>query len=230
MQAACSGLVCFLNASAASLIASFVTAIATVVLGYVTWVLARETKVLSRATAQAHVVATIEPNDWGVTYVDLHVVNSGNAAAFDVELYFDPPLPGGARHRRDLPVPLQRISILRAGQELKSNLCGFADVSKKTFKVTISWKSEPRERKRTSISYDLSMRDYEGVSYLGARSPAVQLAEQMKKLREDWQNVAGGHRHIKADVYTQADRDAKAADLRAFYEEHIQKSAPGENG
>jgi formate hydrogenlyase subunit 3/multisubunit Na+/H+ antiporter MnhD subunit len=69
-----------------------VTAAATIALGFFTWVLARETKRLSRATAQAHVVATLEPNPWSVKHYDLVVANTGNAAAHDVVVSFTPDL------------------------------------------------------------------------------------------------------------------------------------------
>lgn len=64
-----------LSAANIQLLSTAVTAIATALLGIVTWILAKETKVLSRATAQAHVTATIEPNQWAVHHVDLIVQN-----------------------------------------------------------------------------------------------------------------------------------------------------------
>jgi hypothetical protein len=201
------------------LLSSIATALATIALFYVTWVLARETKVLSRATSQAHVTATIEPNLWGVTYVDIIVENSGNAVAYDIVVEFEPPLVQLQDFRTGLKVPLQRISILRPGQRLQSSLSSFADVSEKTFSVSISWKTSPRHTNRETLSYELSMLDYEGVSYLGARSPTVQLADEVKKLREDWRAVARGSRRIKADTYSNADRDTERRDREQWAEE-----------
>lgn len=36
------------------------------------------------------------------------------------------------------------------------------------------------------------MATFEGISYLGARSPLTQIAEQIKGIREDWKPIAQG--------------------------------------
>lgn len=209
-----------LDGETVGVVATAVTAVATVILGYATWVLAEETKILSRATSQAHVTATIEPNAWAANYVDLIVSNSGNAVAYDIETHFDPPLLDGeepANHRRNIDVPLRHISVLRPTQTMQSNLAEFAKVSKKSYRVTVSWKHHPKAKRRETLSYELSMMDYHDVSYLGARSPLTQIAEQMKKLREDWQHVARGQKHIMTDVFTERDRAKSRAAMEARY-------------
>lgn len=210
MASICQWPACLLDSTNVSAFSSVITAFATIALFYVTWVLAKETKVLSRASSQAHVTATIEPNAWGVTYVDLLVSNSGNAVAYDIFIEFDPPLPHATGHRRDLSLPLQKISILRPGQILQSNLAAFSEVSKKEYSVKISWKEDPRSAKRESLSYQLSMLDYEGVSYLGARSPTVMIAEQIKKIRDDWKGITSGAGKLKIDTFSHQDRTNEA--------------------
>lgn len=215
-----------LDREAIQVVATAVTAVATVILGYATWVLAKETKVLSRATSQAHVTATLEPNAWAANYVDLIVSNSGNAVAYDIETHFDPPLLDGeepAGHRRNMDIPLRHISILRPTQTMQSNLAEFAKVSKKSYRVTVSWKHHPAAKRREALSYELSMMDYHDVSYLGARSPLTQMAEQIKKLREDWQHVARGRKRIKADIFTERDRAEAQAALEARYREMMEE-------
>lgn len=149
-----------------------VTAIATIALGFFTWVLARETKRLSRATAQAHVVATLEPNHWAINHIDLIVTNTGNAAAHDVEVSFSPELEkyngAGAGGR-----PLRRMSVLKPGQSLSSYVGEHSLYHDKVYQVATSWKHHPADRKRQSLSYDLSMGDYEGYGHLGSRSPLI---------------------------------------------------------
>ncbi len=225
----CQGITCFFDSASIGAFSSVVTAFATIALLYVTRVLAQETKVLSRATSQAHVTATIEPNAWGVTYVDIFVTNSGNAVAYDIQLQFDPPLPHSQGHRRDLSAPLHRISILKPGQTLQSNLAAFSDVSKQEYLVSISWKGNPKDTKRETFSYQLSMRDYEGVSYLGARSPAVMMAEQIKKIREDWKGVPSGHSRIKVDAFSRQERDEEAR-AQAEWIEQVRRESEGTDG
>ncbi|WFU47724.1 hypothetical protein [Sinorhizobium terangae] len=210
-------------------IAAIVTAATSVALGYLTWVLAKETRVLSRATSQAHVTVTFEPNLWAMHWVDIVVANSGNAVAYDIEVSFDPPLPRLSERSEANGVPLQHISILRPTQSIKSSLCENSRLTDRAYRVTIGWRPSPKAQKREALTYVLSLADYDDVSRLGAASPLVQIAEQMKKLREDWKSVAQGRHHIKADVYAKADRDAEAEQRRAWIEERAQRPAPETN-
>ncbi|MFT2212989.1 hypothetical protein ACLJYM_13985 [Rhizobium giardinii] len=210
-------------------IAAIVTAATSVALGYLTWILAKETRVLSRATSQAHVTVTFEPNLWAMHWVDIVVANSGNAVAYDIEITFDPQLPALSDSRKTAEVPLQHISILRPTQFIKSSLCENGKFADRAYRATISWRASPTARRREVLTYTLSLADYDGISRLGAASPLIEIAEQVKKLREDWQNVARGSHHIKSDVYTKADRDAEYAERRAWIEEHARKPAPEPN-
>lgn len=207
------------------LAAAIVTAVATVVLGFVTWVLARETKVLSRATAQAHVTATLEPNQWSINFLDIVVENSGNAPAYEIKVEFDPELPNFEGEKRESKAPLSSISLLRPGQAMQSNLCPVAPIVDKTYRVTISWSHRPRAKRRETLSYDLSMQDFEGLGHLGARTPFTQIAEQLKKLREDWQNVARGNNRIKTDTFSGADRAEERAEREEHYREMRERRA-----
>lgn len=190
-----------------------VSAAATIALGFFTWVLARETKRLSRATAQAHIVATLEPNHWSLMHVDLIVTNTGNAAAHDVEVSFSPEFEKDGH--KDKGRPLRHISVLKPGQSLSSYVGEYNFFHGKAFQVSTSWKHHPGERKRQSLSYELSMGDYDGYGHLGAHSPLIQIAEQLKKLREDWAWVARGSRKIKTDSYSSDDREKERKRLEA---------------
>ncbi len=44
------------------------------------------------ASAQPHIVVTLEPNPWAAFYFDINIANTGNAPAYNVEVVFDPPL------------------------------------------------------------------------------------------------------------------------------------------
>lgn len=182
-----------------------ITAAATIALGFFTWVLARETRRLSRATAQAHIVATLEPNVWAINHMDLIVTNTGNATAHDVGVEFSPELENynnaNSRER-----PLRHVSLLKPGQSTTSYVGEHTLYSDKTYQVTTSWKHRPTDRRLQSLSYELSMRDYEGFGSLGARSPLIQIAEQLKHLREDWQWVPRGSHRINTNTYTSQDR------------------------
>lgn len=190
-----------------TLLAAIVTAVATFFLWRVTGILAVETKRMADVSAQPQVVATLVPNQWSTIHLDLNITNTGNATAFDIQVQFDPPLENGEARGDQFPIPFQKISVLKPGQQLQSYLRDVGNYLEKTFTVSVSWKLHPEHTQRQTLRYDLSMTDYKGVSYLGARDPLVQLADQIKKLREDWRNVARGSRRIKTEVFDATDRN-----------------------
>jgi hypothetical protein len=190
-----------------TLFGTLATALATFALWRVTRTLATETRRMADAALQPQVVATIVPNRWSTIHLDINVENTGNASAFNVEVAFNPPLTNGEARSEDVPIPFQRISVLKPGQSMNSYLSDVGDYLEKNFEVTITWTLSPESTDRQSLSYWLNMSDYAGVSYLGARDPNVQIAEELKKLREDWRSVASGFNKIKADVFTNADRE-----------------------
>lgn len=189
-----------------TLASAFVTALVTYFLYRVTRILAVETKRMADASSQPQIVAGIVPNQWSTIHLDIVVENTGNASAFEVEIEFDPQLQNGEARGDEMPVPLQNISVLKPGQRLASYLSGVEDYLEKSFTVTTSWKLHPNDKERETLTYILNMGDYSGVSYLGSRDPIVQVADQMKKLREDWQNVAKGTRRIRTEVFDASDR------------------------
>jgi hypothetical protein len=173
---------------------------------------------MADAAARPQVVANIIPNQWSTRHLDITVQNTGNATAFDIEVHFNPPLTNGEARDSETRVPFQRVSILKPGQALASYLSDVGEYLKKSFRVTITWKVEPQSASRQSLVYDLNMADFQGVSYLGSRDPLVQVADQLKKLREDWRYVASGSRKIKADTYSSEDRREEREFLDQQYE------------
>lgn len=166
----------------AQVAAAFVTALATIALWNVTRVLAAETRRMAAATSQPHVVATLEINQWSTHHFDLHVANSGNGPAYGIEVEFDPPLPAQGLSV-ELPTPLQNISVLRPGQAIMSYAAKFTKLEDHSFTVTVTWSrvpAGPREINR----YSLTMRDFDGTSFVGDRSAAVATANELKRIRE----------------------------------------------
>ena len=172
---------------------------------------------MADAAAQPQVIANIVPNLWSVIHLDIIIENTGNATAFDVQVVFDPPLKNGSARGEDMTIPFQRISLLKPGQALKSYLRDVGNILDEDFRVETSWKLAPESQERESLSYELRMSDYKGVSYLGSRDPIVQVADQLKKLREDWKTVASGSRRIKADTFDVNDRQREEDVLEERY-------------
>jgi hypothetical protein len=192
----------------AAAIGAAVTAVATIALWRVTKVLANETTRMADATGQPQIVATLRPNPWTLMYAQIAITNSGNASAFDVTMVFDPPLIVHYSEQRseNRPLPFQKVSILRPGETLSSHVGKSFPLLEKTYWVTTSWLRHPQDIKRHSLSYTLSMADVQGLEQLGGGDPLVQIAQEIKHIREDWRGIASANRRTRTDVYTAADR------------------------
>lgn len=187
-----------------SLLGTLVTAVATFFLWRVTKLLAVETQRMAKAAAQPHVVATLEANRWSMRHFDLHVTNTGNAAAYDIEVEFSPPLQNGEARAGGIGIPFQRVSVLRSGQGVSSYLSDYTRVKGQVYSVRITWRASAGSTKEEN-SYTLDMTDKEGVSDLGG-DPVVKIAEHLKKIEENWKYIASGSRRMKVDAFGTADR------------------------
>jgi hypothetical protein len=211
--------------SGVTILAAVITAVATVFLWRVTRVLAAETKRLAEATSQPQVVAQLLPSPWSLIHADFVVQNTGTGTAFYIEVNFDPPLEHKGSTSSEIQVPLHRISILKAGQSLRSYIGNFHPHIDKVYNVTISWLRSPTDIRRESITYTLDMTMFKNVSQLGASDPVVQIAEEVKKMREDWRAVASGFRAIEVDVHTTLDRAKQERELRKRWRQQEKQQA-----
>ncbi len=179
---------------------AIVTAIATFFLWRVTKILAQETARMADSSASPQVVATIEPNRWSVRHADINIDNTGNASAFDVHIQFNPTLSP------DHGTLIERISVLKPGRGISTFIGEFSPIIEKTFDVTISWSREPSGSTREKITYSLDLRTYKNIGYLGERDPSVQIAQEIKKIRENSAPVMNGSRRIQVDNFGTSDR------------------------
>jgi hypothetical protein len=196
--------------------AGWTTAIGTVALVAATAALAWLTWLLARATSRPSLIATIETNGWAFQFVDLHLVNEGNASAFDIQVEFDPALP--AKEEGMTVGSFSNVSVLRAGQHLTTNLGRNTVVIDKVFQVTISWRARPNA-KRESMTYTLDMSFLRGITQLGGGDPTYTLAQEIKKIREQWEGVAAGRKRISTDTYTSADRNDEEQERERWIQE-----------
>lgn len=164
---------------AAQIAAAVVTAFATIVLCWVTAVLAKETKAMADRTSEPHVVVTLEPSRWALHFFDMHIMNAGNAAAYGIEISFDPPLP---EPDRDNWAAVEKVSVLRPGQDVTSSIGGFERLRDQNYAVTVKWR-----RKADGASeinrYNLSMSDYKHFNQLGG-DPIVKISRTLERIEK----------------------------------------------
>lgn len=162
-----------------------VTAMATIGLAYVTTILARETKRLSDATSQPSVVVTLEPSPWSIIHTNLVLQNTGTGTAYDIETEFDPPLQL-ERRGEVIAMPVRSLSVLKPNASFAVFLDGFEKLNEQVVRVEVSWRRSPKSKNREGHSYVLNLRtDYDNWGQLGGPPPEIQIAMEMKKLREN---------------------------------------------
>ncbi len=184
-----------------SAIGTVVTAVATIVLVFVTIILARETKRLSDATSQPSVVVTLEPSPWSIIHTNLVLQNTGTGTAYDIEAKFDPPL------KTLVEMPFRSLSVLKPGSIFPVFLRGFEKLDEQVISVEVSWRRSPKSKNREVHSYVLNLRmDYDNWGQLGGAPPDIQIAREMKKLREDVGRLVSGYRRLQVDVHDSGDR------------------------
>ena len=169
------------------LLGTLVTAVATLFLWRVTKLLAVETKRMAEASAQPHVVATLDPNRWSMRHFDLKVDNTGNATAYDIKVDFTPTLVNGE------------------GRGVSSYLAEYPLVRKQVYSVRVSWRRSFADSTREENTYTINMADHQDVSDLGG-DPMVKIANDLAKMQEDMRSLARGGKRLKVDAYTAGDR------------------------
>lgn len=163
----------------------FITALATIALAWVTWTLAKATRNMASAS-QPFVTATIEWNAWSMRHCDLVLQNTGDVPAFDIEVRITPSIRSDIR--KGLGMPLQKVSILRPGQSMKSFLAATEEIVGETHRIELDWRRKPGARRTMSVAYEHCLP--REVTRLGSSDPTTQIAEQVKKIREDWMPIA----------------------------------------
>lgn len=195
------------------------TALATIALFAVTWVLARETRRMAQSNSQPHVVATLEPSRWAINHLDLRIANTGTATAYGVELAFEPPLP---RERDDPEAarPLSKMSVLRPGQAIAAYVGEFALLKDAgPYVVAVKWRRGSAGGRQEANTYAISLADYDGYGTLGASDPLVQIAQDIRHIKEDLHRSFGGSKHIAVDVHTHGDRERQRLQREEFVEQ-----------
>lgn len=103
----------FNNNNLINITAGLIIARSTLALAVLTWALVRATKAMAEASSSAHIVVSLDSNEWHFSYFDVIVHNTGNAAAFDVSVKFYPPLPYHEELLLNNRVPFSSVSIIR---------------------------------------------------------------------------------------------------------------------
>ncbi|UWA66458.1 hypothetical protein [Enterobacter cloacae] len=73
------------------------------------------------------------------------------------------------------------------------------------------------------------MSSFDGINYLGSRSPVTQIAEQIKNIRDDWRPISQGSKKIKTDSYSSSDRDKEKKAHDEWYQNILEEREKRKN-
>ncbi len=79
----------------------------------------------------------------------------------------------------------------------------YKEIIDKSLKITVSYKNS--ERKETIEIIEINMSQFKGRQKLGD-DPANTIAESLKKIQIDINNLSSGFHHLRVDTYTSEDR------------------------
>jgi hypothetical protein len=200
------------------------TAIATIGLVVFTWLLAER-------SSQPHVVATLEANQWSIIHVDLVLANTGNAPAYDIKLAFDPPLTSDRIEKRNKGMPFADVTVLKPGQSFSSFVGDYKAFKETEYTIKITWRRKPNGWRSEVNEYKFCIDQFAGVTRLGELNPSIQIANEVKKIREEWGRIASGFKKLNVNVFTADDRAEERREDEEFYnrirEEESDQSSAG---
>lgn len=173
-----------------SLIAAFISAMAAIYMGKLTKILATETQKMADAVSQPHVTVTFIPNQWNMDYFDIHIDNTGNATAYDIEITYPDELKRDISDDFPNLIPFKTISILKPNQNLNSSFASAKHLHEiSQIEISISWKRKSIDNVREYNQYIINMKDYEIFGRLGELNPNIAIANHTKKIADSLKHI-----------------------------------------
>lgn len=229
-------------------ISSWVSALATVAIAVLTFILAKETWYLRLAqnaqiaeirkdSVRPTLSFSLQNNLASFHFMDVLVKNSGKGTAYDIKFeFFDrsmQPIKPGENHVVDKLTSINMfrsgISSLGVNQEKKSFLFSFLDLIHATgeeaafsafFQVRVSFKDSSGNAYEDVTSFDFS--EYKGISSVGKPSPLHDMADEVEKIRKEFESLTSGFSsdRIHVNTYSSKDREEERLEWVRQQEEY----------
>jgi hypothetical protein len=191
-----------------TLIFSGVVTISTVIYAVLTWRLTSETIKMRKAQTEPQVSIYLQPCQAAFHFFDIVVRNIGAGPAYDVRFQilqeFDVKQ---GRKLSEVDFIKEGINYMPPNYSITSFLFGvlgqYKEIIDKSLKITVSYKNS--ERKETIEIIEINMSQFKGRQKLGD-DPANTIAESLKKIQIDINNLSSGFHHLRVDTYTSEDR------------------------
>ncbi|MEA9914536.1 hypothetical protein VDG39_17785 [Xanthomonas campestris pv. raphani] len=205
----------FLKENSAVLTVVFAGAVtvATIVYAILTWKLVSETQLMRRVQTDPRIEITINSLDIAIHLVRLRIRNIGQGPA--IGLRFSPRVINGAESAQALLDEFTDINYFKTGISYfgpgEERFSSYTEMVKdhdgkiaSVIAFDLKYKGASGSEHNESIVIDMA--EYKGTYRLG-KPHLYSIAESLEKLQKDVRHITSGFKRIRADVYSQADRD-----------------------
>lgn len=223
-------------------ISSWVSALATVAIAVLTFILAKETWYLRlaqneqiaeirRDSIRPTVYFSLQKNRAAFNFIDVVIKNCGKGTAYEIKFDFLDknmhPIVSGDNvvvdALNDINMFKVGISALGVGQEKKSFLFSFFDLIGEIgeeatfstfFQVRVFFKDSMGNSYEEVTSFDFS--EYKGISSVGKDSPLHDMADEIEKIRKEFESWTSGFSSGRIHVNTYSSNDREDERLEAI--------------
>lgn len=215
--------------------ATVVIAVSAVASFWVTWRLSRDSRALREAGTEPEVVAYLAPDRRSAAFLNLVLENVGQGPACEVEFFVDADPDDFAKHEVQYVaarVTRQVSSLLPHGGRVERmlgvdhRLYGKDEESRlRPFRVQVCY-SNLRGARTGPKEYVLDIAEFGGSVEI--ESAERRIADSLEKIERYLRDVSGGHKRLKVETITNAER--KAADRARVTRQVAKHMAEGYDG
>lgn len=220
------------NAGALNVLFTFVVAASTVVYAVLTARLVSETRRMRRVQTNPSISVHVEPSEFGLNFINLHVRNTGAGAARDVRLRLSHDYEWmSGRRLSERGLFKHSIPYLAPGQIIRTFLLsilehtreGSSSLGHLNFGVVAEYRSDSGEKFSETIA--VNFEHFEDLIGIGT-PPLISIHREMERIRQATENVASGRVKVRAVTYSLADEEAENSAIRERYEaKRVQRGA-----
>lgn len=220
------------NAGLIGLLFSLVVTVATVVTAWLNARLVNETRRMREAQTEPAMQVTYRIRENYLSFPDVVVKNIGMGPARDIRFEISADMPSGDANDavdslNKLACFSNGLAYLGPGQEFSSFWTSMYEnhASKIQTKVWITCRYRSMSGSKFEDRCLLDLSELKGISRIGT-PPLQHIEKHLSAIQKEMEKWSRAGSRLKADVFTQADRDAEQAEREAERAAFIEKSKP----
>ncbi len=220
-------LIKYLNSNTAlvSLLFSFVVTIATVFYVILTWKLVSETKKLRKLHVEPQISIILQQRNDSIRFLDLAIQNIGQGPAYKITFEVKEDFENLRYSKiKEIGFIKNGIKYLAPDQKIQSFFCDLAERHNPNDPPCAELEVYYYDKldKKYSETFLFNLSEYYHLIQRGT-DPLYQMAQSLKKIQEDINNVCRSSVRLKIDSYNQNDRDGENKQIKQLLKAHEKK-------